>query len=81
MELKDLANKIGIKNVIITHINNYHYKDYMTVIINDDLVVNLVGKTFTFIPLTENGINKGISNKNIREIFNFIREELKDKII
>ena len=63
MELKDLANKIGIKNVIITHINNYHYKDYMTVIINDDLVVNLVGKTFTFIPLTENGINKGISNK------------------
>lgn len=81
MELKDLAKKIGVKNIVITHINNYHYKDYMTVVINDDLVVNLVGKTFTFIPLNENGIRKGLSNKDTRNIFNAIRKEMEGKNI
>lgn len=81
MELKELANKIGVKNIIITHINNYHYKDYITVVLNEDLVVNLVGKTFTFIPLNEKGINEGLSNKDIRNIFNAIRKELEEKSI
>lgn len=76
MELKELASKLGVKNIVITHINNYHYKDYMTIVVNDDLVINLVGKTFSFIPLNSNGINKGISNKNTRDIFNEIRKEL-----
>ena len=81
MELKDLANRIGVKNIIVTHINNLHYKDYVTVVINDDLVVNLVGKTFTFIPLSESGINKGLTSKSARNIFNTIRKELEGKTI
>lgn len=78
MELVELAKRVGAKNIIVTHINNYAYKDNFTVVINDDLVLNLTGKTFEFIPLTENGINKKIPNDAIRKIFGAIREELKD---
>lgn len=78
MELKDLAEKIGVKNIIISHINNLHYKDSITVVLNEDIVMNLVGKTFCFVPLNEKGINKGISNKNARLIFEKIRKEMEE---
>lgn len=78
MELSELAKKLGVKNIIVTTINNYAYKDNYTVVISDDLVLNLTGKTFEFIPLTQNGINKRISNDAVRKIFDAIREELKD---
>ena len=81
MELKELAKKIGAKNIIVSHINNLHYKDCITVVLNDDIVMNLTGKTFEFIPLNENGINKGISNKNAKEIFSLIRKEMENKCI
>ena len=81
MELKDLAKKIGVKNIVVTNINSYKYKDNITIVINDDLVISLVGKTFSFIPLTINGVNKGLSNACVRNMFDTIKKELKEESI
>lgn len=49
MELQELAKRIGVKNILVSHINDMHYKDNITIIVNDDIALNLVGKTYTFI--------------------------------
>ena len=77
MEYKELAEKLGLKNILIRHINSDYYKDCITVIINEDLIMNLVGKTFSFIPTTEKGIKEELTQKSAANIINKIREELR----
>lgn len=79
MELKDLATKIGVVNIIVSHINSDYYKDNITVIINSDCVMNLVGKTCSYIPLTVHGVGKELNMSSVRKILDAIRAELKDK--
>lgn len=79
MELQDLAKRIGVKNILVSHINDMHYKDNITVIINDDIALNLVGKTYTPIPLTANGINKSINTSAIKKILDVVKKELDGK--
>ena len=63
-EMEKLADKMGVKKIIISHFNNDKYKDFITIVINEDLVLNLIGKTIYYIPLTEKGINKKIQHAN-----------------
>lgn len=63
-EMKNLADKMGVKKIIISHFNSDKYKDFITIVINEDLVLNLIGKTIYYIPLTEKGINKKIQHAN-----------------
>ena len=77
MELKTLANSLGIKNILVTHINHSYYKDDITVIVSDNLLFTLVGKTISFIPLTADGIGKEISRSNYTRILNLVKETLK----
>jgi len=79
MELKDLASKIGAKAIIVEHINDMYYKDSFTVVINDDMVMNYVGKTYTFIPLTMNGVGKTLAKGNITKLIAAIKDELKNE--
>lgn len=78
MNLKDLANKMGVVDIFITHINNDFYKDYITIIIDDNILINLVGKTFETIPLSEKGINMHLQPSKVRQIINLVKSELKD---
>ena len=77
MEYTDLANKIGVKNIIVSHINSDHYKNVITVMVNDDLILYLVGKTMHFIPLTKNGVGKMLASSSANKILNRIEEELR----
>lgn len=77
MELKELASTIGVKNILVTHINSTHYKNFITVIVNNDLAFNLMGKTIYFIPLTKEGIGKELSSKGYSSILNRIKLELR----
>ena len=79
--MEELAKRLNVKNILVTHINNDYYKDDITIIINDDLLINLVGKTFSFIPLSENGIGKRIPSSSVSAILNAIRKELNGKTI
>lgn len=79
MELKDLAKRIGVINIIVSHYNHISYKDHITVIVNNDLVLDLVGKTYSVVPLTANGIDKSINTGAIRKILDAIKKELADK--
>lgn len=77
MELSDLASKIGVKNILVSHINNNYWKDNITVIVNDDLLFTLVGKTISFIPLSKNGIGKELRKDSYANILNKIKLELR----
>lgn len=77
MELKELANNIGVDNILVSHINSNYYKDCITVIVNSDLAFTLVGKTVSFVPLTKNGIGKELNNKSYVNILNRIKLELR----
>lgn len=79
MELQDLAKKLGVKNIVVSHINDMHYKDNITIVVNDYLVVNLVGKTYSIIPLTKDGIDKSVNSGALRKMLDAIRSELKDQ--
>lgn len=79
MELKDLANKFGVVNIVVSHINSDYYKDSITVVISNDLVMNYVGKTYSFVPLTENGINKQISSASVGKVLDAVKAELNGK--
>lgn len=81
MELKELAGRLNVDNILVSHINSGYYKDSITIIVDKDLVINYVGKTYTFVPLSMDGINKGISKKDVSTILNAIKIELKDKSI
>lgn len=81
MELSELASRIGVKSIIISSINNDYLKDHFTVIVNDDILVDLMGKTYTFIPLSSNGVGKQLSTASVRKIFDLIREEMKGKTV
>lgn len=79
MELQELAKKMGVKNIIVSHYNDMHFKDNITVIINNDLLINLVGKTYSTVPLTTNGIDKTINTTSLRKLLDAIKTELADK--
>ena len=79
MELKELAQKLGIKNIIVSHFNHKYLKNYITIIINDDLAINLVGKTYTFIPLTTKGVDKQIARKSVMDTLHLIEIEMNKK--
>ena len=79
MELKELAEKLGVQNILVTSYDSMTYKDNITVIVNDDLLFHLVGKTVSFIPLSKNGINKSIKMNVVKEILDSIKLELSKK--
>lgn len=79
MELKDLASKLGVVNIIVSHINNDYYKDSFTIVINNDLVMNYVGKTYSFIPLTGDGIGKALTTSSVKMFIERIKDELKEQ--
>lgn len=76
MELKELAKKIGVKNVLITHYNSTMYKDFITVILTDNLIMNLIGKTVYFIPTSITGIDMEINKATQIKILNYIKDYL-----
>ena len=73
MEMKDLAIKLGLKNILISTYNNVRYKDEFTIILNDYLLIHLVGRTVAFVPLTIKGINKAIDMKSANKIIDTIK--------
>lgn len=77
MELKELANKLGLKNIVISHINHSYVRDEITLIVNDNLIINLVGKTYNNIPLNKNGIDKTIEKNKVLYILRKVKNELK----
>lgn len=79
MEMRELASKLGVKNIVVSHINSDMYKDVYTVVINDDLVMTFTGKTYGFVALTENGVGKELNRSAVTRILDSIRSELKDK--
>ena len=79
MELQDLAKKLGVKAIIVSHFNDMHYKDHITIIVNDDIAIDYMGKTYAPIPLTVNGIDKSINTSSMRKTLDAIRKELADK--
>jgi len=81
MMFQELAKKVGVKNIIVSHINNDYYKDNITVIVNEHFILHLVGKTVDFVPLDENGINKELTTKSTKLLINTIKKELQDKKI
>lgn len=74
---QELIKKLGVKDIIISSYNHEYYKDNITIIINDDIAMHLVGKTYSFIPLTENGIHKELTKESSKKILKTIEEELK----
>ena len=79
MELQELAKKVGVKNIIVSHYNDMHFKDNITIIVNNDILINLVGKTYSTVPLTTNGIDKTINTSSLRKLLDTIKTELADK--
>ena len=79
MELEELAHKFGVKNIIVSHINNDYWKDSISVVVSDNLAFNLVGKTVTFVPLTKEGIGKEVSRKAYVSVLNAVRVELREE--
>lgn len=79
MEMQDLAKKLGVRNIIVSHINDGYYKDNITIIVNDYLLVSFIGKTYTTIPLTKDGIDKDINSGALRKIIDRIKKELADQ--
>jgi len=79
MQLKELAQKLGVKNIIVSHFNHNYLKNCITIIVNDNLAINLVGKTYTFVPLTEKGINKEIAKKSVLDTLRLIEKEMKER--
>lgn len=79
MELQDLAKKLGVVNIIVSHYNDMHFKDHITIVVNGDIILDLVGKTYSVIPLTANGIDKTINTGAIRKTLDAIKKELGDK--
>ena len=77
MELNDLATSLGVKNIVVSHINSNYYKDDITIVINDYLVLNLMGKTISFIPLTIKGVGKELSRSYYVDILNRVKDRLK----
>lgn len=79
MELQDLAKKLGVKAIIVSHFNHVSYKDHITIIVNNDLAIDYMGKTYAPIPLTVNGIDKSINTSGIKKVLDAIKKELADK--
>lgn len=76
VEKKDLAKKLGVDNILINHFEDLQYKNSFTIILNEDLALNYVGKTYSFIPLTANGLGKEWASRSVSELLNNIKEEL-----
>ena len=81
MILKEFAEWIGAKNIIVKHYNNEYYKNDITVILSEHLALHVVGKTADFVPLDEIGLTQKLSTGTINAIMDRIKEELKDEII
>ena len=79
--MTNLEKKLGVKKILISNINNEYYKDTITVIVNDDIAIHVVGMKYEIIPLTENGINKELQPKVVKQILHIIKEVYKGQII
>lgn len=75
MELKELAKELGVKKILVVYCNNGYYKDNIVIIVDNNIIYNLVGKTYSKIPLTKKGITLDIKPKDIKNMLSRIREE------
>ena len=80
VEKKELAKKLGVDNILINYFADWQYKNNLTVFVNKDLLLHYVGKTYSFVPLTADGINKQLSKKDVNELLNKIEIELNNEI-
>ena len=79
IEKKELAKKLGVKNILVNYFDEMSYKDSMTIILTDDLALNYVGRTYSFIPLTATGLGKRIGGRDVNKLLTSIKEDLKTK--
>ena len=79
--MENLEKKLGVKKILISNINNDYYKDTITVIVNDDIAIHVVGMKYDMIPLTENGINKELAPKTVKQILHAIKDAYEGKTI
>lgn len=80
VEKKDIAQKIGVENILVNYYAELGYKTSLTIILNKDLLLNYIGKTYSFIPLTGNGLGKKLSNKDVNELLDKVINELSKEI-
>lgn len=79
-EKKELAKKLGVENILVDHFGDYSYKDSLNIIVNKDLMINYVGRTYSYIPLTKEGLGKCVDSKATKNLLQKIKESLSDEI-
>lgn len=76
VERKDLAKKLGVDNILVTYFAEPGFKTSLTVIINKDFLMDYVGQTYSFVPLTSEGLGQKLNRESVTKLLNNIKEEL-----
>jgi len=79
-EKKELAEKLGVENIFVESFGDYYYKDSFTILATKNIAVNYVGKTFSYIPLTKDGLGKCLDNSTTKNLLRKIKESLSDEV-
>ena len=80
VEKKELAKKLGVDNILVSYFSEPGFKTNLTVIIDEDFLMNYIGQTYTFVPLTAEGLNKKLGTMVVKNLLDTINDELTKEI-